>query len=270
MWRYLKAAFWSRPRIAGLGDVPVIALSAAAFAIAGVAFPPLWLLGIGVVGGLTFALSTSERFRKTVVAADLKRNGQSSTAQVQNLMAGLDAESRRQLAGVRGKAAAVLSLYQQQSADEIVMKTTRDALGKLEWLYLRMLLQKQRLLTTETASDAKRVRADLVDIERELTSDKLMATMRQSREATAELLRKRLSVAEQREHALSEIDSDLQRIETQIDLAMDEASLAGKPVAVSAKIELASQMLDARMFGTMAGAVIDLDEAVQRERSEPE
>lgn len=264
MWRYLNAAFWARPRIPGLGDVPVIALAAGVFAVAGIAFPPVWLLGFGVIGGITFGLATSDRFRAVVRAKELGSDGAASAIQRQDLVSGLDAVSRRQLAGLQGKSAAVLTLYTQQQADELVMSTTREAIGKLEWLYIRMLLQRQRMLAMETASDARGIRADVTDIERELAGDKLSASMRESRRATLELLQKRLSAAEQRETALAEIDSDLKRIETQIELTMDEASLAGKPVAVSTKIELASQMLDARMFGRLSNAVSDMDEATER------
>ncbi len=264
MLKYVKAAFWARPRIAGLGDVPLIALGAGAFAILGLIHPAIWLLGLGVIGGLTFGLASSPRFR-TVIDAAAGNRGEPSLA-TSELEAQLDADSRRALDELRLKCQDVLTLYREQGADDTEMRTTAEALDKLRGLSVRLLHQKQRLFQAAAGSAATRIRASIDAVELELRSDTLTDTVRKSRTATLELLRKRLSVAEQREVAISEITSDLQRIRTQVELALDEASLRGKPVAVSTRIELASQMLDARLFGNSTGS-IDLDDDLVRSRN---
>jgi hypothetical protein len=257
MWTYLKAAFWSRPRLPGLGDVPVLALAAGAFAILGILHPSIWLLGLGTVGGMCFGLATSDRFRKVVDAQRLAASTASrGPAPLPDLDAALDHESKRQLADLRARGAQVLALYREQGADALELSTTADALGKLQTLAARLLLQKQRLLEAEARTDARRLRSDIAQAERDLAAASLSDAARASRAATLELQRKRLDLSLQRENAVSEIVSDLDRIRAQVDLAHDEASLRGKPVAVSTKIDLASQMLDARLFGTTS---VDLD-----------
>lgn len=78
MWRYLKAAFWARIRVPVLGFLPLIAVATGGFAIAGIAFPLLWLLGLGFIGGLTFGLAHSNQFRRGVDA--IARTGSSSVS----------------------------------------------------------------------------------------------------------------------------------------------------------------------------------------------
>jgi hypothetical protein len=212
---------------------------------------------------MCFGLATSPRFRNAVDAQRLA-SGKPDPAPLPDLDAALDAESKRQLADLRGRGAQVLALYREQGADAHELATTSDALGKLQSLASRLLLQKQRLLEAEARTDARRLRADIGLIERELTSTKISDSVRASRTATLDLLRKRLDLSLQRENAVSEIVSDLDRIRAQIDLAHDEASLRGKPVAVSTKIDLASQMLDARLFGTTS---LDLDPDFDRVRT---
>lgn len=264
MLKYVQAAFWARPRIAGLGDVPLLAVGAGAFLLLGLIHPAIWLLGVGVIGGLTFGLASSPRFRTAIDAAE--GNRRKPTVGAAELEAQLDRDSRRALDELCDKCQAVLTLYREQGADDAGIRTTAEALDKLRTLSVRLLHQKQRLLDASAGSQAVRIRASIEAAERELRSDGLTESVRNSRTATLELLRKRLSVAEQREVAISEITSDLQRIRTQIELALDEAALRSKPVAVSTRIELASQMLDARLFGNSTGS-IDLDDDLVRSRT---
>jgi hypothetical protein len=266
MWKYLKAAFWARPRIAGLGDVPLIALAAGAFTILGFIHPAIWLLGFGTLGGLAFGLASSQRFRTVIDAHELAtRSGRSNEAAREQLPF-MDAESRQQFAELRSKCDSVLALFREQGADKAELRTTGEALEKLQAISTRLLIQRQRLLGAMTKSDVRRISSDIDLLERELRSEKLSDSVRTSQTATLELLRKRLDVAEQRTVAINEITSDLQRIRTQVELALDEASLRGKPVAVSTNIELASQMLDARLFGNGTSS-IDLDTDFARARN---
>lgn len=266
MWKYLKAAFWARPRIAGLGDVPLIAVGAGAFAILGIVHPAIWLLGFGTLGGLAFGLASSRRFRTVIDAQQLAAGSVRSEEAAREQLPLLDAESRQQFADLRSKCDAVLALFREQGADDAEMRTTGEALEKLQAISTRLLIQRQRLLTAVARSDVRRIAAEIDLLERELRSDKLSDSVRNSRAATLELQRKRLDLSEQRSLAINEIGSDLQRIRTQVELALDEASLRGKPVAVSTKIELASQMLDARLFGNGSSS-IDLDDDMVRTRN---
>jgi hypothetical protein len=69
-------------------------------------------------------------------------------------------------------------------------------------------------------------------------------TLRDSKKATLAILNQRLRNLQRRNESLAEIDSDLTRIEQQIDLAVEDASLKGRPAAISANIDLVSHLLD--------------------------
>jgi hypothetical protein len=74
--------------------------------------------------------------------------------------------------------------------------------------------------------------------------------LRGSKEATLRLLRERLDNVQHRQTYLAEIDADLARIETQFDVALEEASLRGRPAAISANVELTSHLLGNLEEGT--------------------
>jgi hypothetical protein len=161
MWKYLKAAFWARPRIAGLGDVPLIALGAGAFTILGFIHPAIWLLGFGTLGGLAFGLASSQRFRTVIDARELAASSGRSNEAAREQLPLLDAESRQQFAELRSKCDSVLALFREQGADQAELRTTGEALEKLQAISTRLLIQRQRLLGAMTKSDVRRISSDI-------------------------------------------------------------------------------------------------------------
>ena len=67
--------------------------------------------------------------------------------------------------------------------------------------------------------------------------------MRESKQATLELTQKRVANARRRTESLAEIASDLARIEAQVDLALEDAGLEGKPAVVTSNLNLLNQIL---------------------------
>ncbi len=66
---------------------------------------------------------------------------------------------------------------------------------------------------------------------------------------------------QRREQSLAEIDSDLTRIEAEVALAVENATLRGQPQAVSSNIDLVSQSLDPGIYGSSEADVADLDQS---------
>ena len=139
------------------------------------------------------------------------------------------------------KIADIERLYAVGDSDDLLLDSNVDALRKLMLTYLR-LLAAQRALFTVGSADEKQVRAQIETIEKDLQKTGGSEVLRRSREATLSLLRQRLRNLGRREESLAEIASDLARIETQIDLALEEATLQGKPAAVSAHLEFVSHL----------------------------
>jgi hypothetical protein len=81
-------------------------------------------------------------------------------------------------------------------------------------------------------------------VRRELGYEKITPTLRTSKQATLNILEKRLANLERRGQSLAEIEGDLERIEAQVELARENAAMGSQPETVSANIQLASRMLD--------------------------
>jgi cell shape-determining protein MreC len=115
-------------------------------------------------------------------------------------------------------------------------------LHKLTWFFLNLLVA-QRNLIVAPSTDERELQKQIATAERELASASTEA-LRASKEATVRLLRERLDNIQHRETSLAEIEADLARIETQFDFALEEASLRGRPTAISSNVELTSRLLE--------------------------
>ncbi len=112
---------------------------------------------------------------------------------------------------------------------------------KLTWYFLNLLVG-QRNLVVAPASDVRDLKTQIAAVERELAAAS-SETLRASIQAMLKMLRERLDNVQHRDTSLAEINADLARIEMQFDYALEEATLRGRPTAISSHIELTSHLL---------------------------
>ena len=244
MTRYLRAAFWASPEVPGLGRLPLNALAFFGLMIFGFGHPGFWLLGVALETAWLFAFATNERFRALVDAeAAQLETGVRATEQAE-LVARLIPPAQVRYRQLRERCARIGQLEREARVDDFLIEGNREALEKLAVLHLNLLVAQQTLRSLDSDRAAQDIELKLATIEGELSDDEVSPSLRESKEATRRILQQRLANLARREETLDEIDSDLTRIEAQIDLALDNAGLRGKNEAISANIKLASQLLD--------------------------
>lgn len=265
MFRYLKAAFLAAPEIAGLGRLPANVILLAGFLILGFGHPGFWLLGLALEASYLYTLTTSARFRKLVDADQLQLSESAAASQRLALIAKLAPASRGRLARIEEKCAKVLQLERDAQAEDFTIEGNREALRKLEWLYLKVLVAQQNLHALGGDGSQNELRRKVGVLQSEVGADRLSRSLRESKQATLRILEQRLANLERREQTLAEIDSDLTRIEAQVDLAMDNAGMRGKSEAISANINLVSQLLDESIYGESGSSIAALDRTFRPE-----
>lgn len=240
--RYLWHAFFARP------DVPLLrlpwnAMAVIAAAVAGWWDPAIWAVaGAGEMVYL-FTMASNAGFQKWIDerrTVSLRGDSEESRVAMQAQLGGAARQRYRKLEEKRTR---LETLYARHAADsdDLLADSNREALKKLTWLFLN-LLDAQRTLVVAPVSDERELQRQMTAIERELASP-VPDAVRASKEATLHLLRERYDNIADRAASLAAIDADLARIETHFDFALEEASLRGRPTAISANIELTSQML---------------------------
>lgn len=263
MRKYLKEAFWLGPQIPGLGRLPVNALATLGFVILGLGHEGFWLLGAGLEAAYLTAVATHPRFQRAIDARERFLETGSADQGRRELAASLTPETRRRFDALEAKIDRVLQTGRDAHLGEFEIESRRDALERLSWIALKLLVARNQLEASRLHAGEADLKRRIADLERELAggSDESSA-LRQSQSATLGILHQRLRNLERSEQTLRQIDSDLTRIEAQVDLAFESATLQGGGEAVAANLELASEALDDGLyFGDLEKAVVSVDQA---------
>ncbi len=249
MLRYLNEAFWARPALAGLGAIPWNLLAVMGVGMLGFAEHAIWLAGLGLETAYLFLLATNPRFQHWVDAKDLERVSVDSETSRQKLMQILPASAQRRLTTLEEKISRIDTLYRDSQSEDYLFESNRDALKKLTTIYLRLLVAQRNLVLLPANTTEDQIKKQIAAIEGDLARKDSSPSLLESKQATLQLMTQRLISFQRREETLAEIDSDLTRIEAQIDLAVEDASLKGHPTAISSNIELVSTLLDDTLGG---------------------
>ena len=259
MWRYLKAAFLVGVDVPTLGRLPVNALAAAGFFILGFGHPGFWFLGAAAESVIIPALAFNKRFQNVVDASERQISSGDSQAKRSSLVQLLPAEYKRRLGDLERKCEKVLEVYRNAQADQYIIDTNREALENLKWVYLKLLIARYHLLTAGTEDTPEALAKKVESLQSDLGNSQDTPALRQSKTATLDILKRRLANVQRREQSVEEVESDLTRVESQVDLILDNAAMQGKPQTISTDIELASDLVSGGMFGDAESAVADLD-----------
>ena len=265
MWRYLKSAFLVTVDVPSLGHVPINVLGALAFGILGFAQPGFWLLGLAIEAAVVPALAFNPRFQKVVEAQSLQRSEGTVEQQRLALVKLLEAGAQQRLWGLAKKCNQVLDVYRSQQAEDFVVDSNEHALKNLEWVYLKLLVARHHLLSPSSET-VQSLEMKIQALEKDLREGEETESLRQSKTATLNILKKRQSTMRRKQQTLEEIESDLTRIDNQVDLILENATVQGKPQTISADIELASDLLGGSLFGDDESAITALEQTYGRSK----
>ena len=269
MWKYLKAAFFVGVDMPALGRVPVNILASAAFVIFGFVQPAFWLLGLAAETMFVFSLAFNRRFQKYVDSRELQLNEIDVDAQRRALIALLAPDAKRKLSALIDRCNQVLQVCAGTQADEFTIAANREALQKLQWLYLKLLVGRH-YLEAASGSDTDSLKSRIAALENELKDRTASESLLQSKSATLSILKQRWANLQNRKQLMEEIDSDMARIEAQTDLALENATVQGRPQAISTEIELASDLMGGTLFGESQNAIAAIDHTYSQTKSTPQ
>ena len=260
MWRYLKSAFLVSVDVPGLGRVPVNALGAAAFAILGFAQPAFWFLGMAIEAAVVPTLAFNPRFQKVVQAQSLQTDQMDAAQKRLVLVKVLEPTARQRLSSLIDKCNRILEVYRSQQAENYVLDSNDQALQGLQWVYLKLLVARHHLQDPVNSDTEQSLEKKIKELDQDLRDGEETESLRQSKTATLGILKKRLTNIRTKQQTLEEIESDLTRIDNQVDLILENATMQGKPQTISADIELASDLLGGSVFGEDESAITDLEQ----------
>lgn len=236
---YLGAAFNARP----LGmPVPPNWLGLAACGLLGLVNPGFWIIGAGLEAGYLFWLSHSPRFRAVVDGRQQQTRNRDEaerwTTSRARLVEQLPTADRRRLTILEERCHEVLD--QQARLDAGGVEMQRNGLGRMVWVYLRLLAGRAsiaRLVDEASDGEADRLQKKAKDLIARLAGKDLSDDLRRSMQGQLEIVQSRLARQREAGDKLAFIDAELSRIDEQVGLLRDQALLAADPQAVAARID---------------------------------
>ena len=260
LWDYVREAFNARP--IGMFLPPNWAMLGG-FGLAGYLHDPGWLvLGAGVELGYLLLLGTNTRFQR-FVAGKLSAGGSREVEQRwQRLVVSLPDVDKRRYAALAQRCQAVLEQQFPGDTSAPGFASQSDSLGKLTWMYLRLLVTRQgiqRVLresgvrapgdpppvpgTAASGMSGRALEQRLAELRRRLTDPSVSDDLRRSLEGQADLLEQRVARRGEADQKLAFLDAELTRIEEQVELIREQAALSSDPEHLSQRIDEISATL---------------------------
>lgn len=228
---YLREAFNARPW--GMFVAPNW-VGLTAFAVLGFLNPGFWILGAGLELGYLVFLTGNGRFRRYVDALEIHDEAKAWKEKVAERGGRLLPENARRFQGLQERCELILS-RQQTSGLLADLQGQSENLGKLAWIYLGLLQTKQTLEpVVEQTGDAplKKLR----NVEKQL-QEETDATLRRSLEGQLEILKQRIATQQKARDKIEFLDSELSRIEEQIELIREQSLVGKDPGIISQRID---------------------------------
>jgi hypothetical protein len=240
-WDYIRAAFSARPlgmfippNWIGLGVLGLLGL---------IVTPGFLVLGAGLELAYLHVLVHSPRFRHVVDAQlmyDARKQGQSQIEGVVNLLSP-DAQQRYRF--LEGRCQSILA--QQAAAgggDSEGLRAQSDGLGRLLWIYCKLLLTRQSIERVQRESggaDRDRLPLDkkMANLQERLKNPQLSEELKRSLSGQVDILQQRQEKQREAADKLAFLDSELARIQEQVELIREQAVLTTDPDVVSQRID---------------------------------
>jgi hypothetical protein len=237
-WSYIAAAFNARPF--GMFVAPNwVGLAAAG--LLGVVNPGFWVLGAGLELGYLLTLATNGRFQRAVDAKGTAGASGEWDRKITQALATLSPRDRERYARFAERCRSIIDL-QLQTAPTVShgLEAQTDSLGRLTWMYLRLLLARHVIenVVGPSESDAADDLAErLANLERRAGDARLDEELRRSLAGQVEILRQRIERRGEAERKLVYIEAELARIEQQAELIREQAALSTDPELLSRRID---------------------------------
>lgn len=258
-WQYIKAAFNARP----IGMfVPPNWVGLAAFGMLGYYVDPgFWLLGAGLELGYLSVLATNARFQRLVNGAAGAQSVQFSGQKVQQALNSLSANDKERYRLLELGCQSVLQLQFGGASDGPGYRMQAESLGRLTWMYLRLLVTRQTIqnvllaptaprpgdprrntppplpTTAQADGESRLLQGKLADLRARLADQTLTEDLRRSLTSQADLIQQRIDRRATAANKLAYIDAELTRIEQQVELIREQAVLSTDPESFSLKID---------------------------------
>ena len=241
-WDYVQAAFNARP--AGM-FVPPNWIGLGVFGFLGVLNPGFWIIGLGCELAYLGWLGTHARFQKFVGGTHLLEERRRWQEKLFESIKQLAPEDQQRYRALEKRCQGILEQQARGTAtapEASGIAEQGEGLGRLVWIYLRLLLTREsiRKILRESSSSpeqAAQLKERIDKLQEQLQQPSVSEDLRKSLTAQLEILQQRQEKRREAVEKLAFLDAELTRIQEQVELLREQAVLATDPEVVSQRID---------------------------------
>jgi len=236
--QYIRAAFNARPM--GM-FVPPNWLMLGLFGMLGTIEPAMWLIGAGLEMGYLYVLAMNPRFQRTVIASEALAARREGIAKQHALVAQLGGDDQKLYWNLERRCQAILRQQGTAASESAELAAQGEGLGRLLWIYLRLLLTRQSiqrvLQEADVASNTQPLDQRLDRLRKQLKEPTLDDDLRKSLTSQMEIIQQRIASQQDARQKQQFIEAELARIQEQAELIREQVALSADPASISQRID---------------------------------
>jgi len=238
-WDYVHAAFSAR---AGGMFVPPNWVGLGIFGFLGVVNPGFWIIGAGCELAYLGWLASHPRFQKIVNGNQLLDERRHWQERLYRLIRELPPDDQQRYRALEARCQGILD---QQSHGETLttgLQEQGEGLGRLAWIYLRLLLTRESIRkiireSSNSSEHASELKERIDKLQQQLQQTSVTEDLRKSLTAQIEILQQRQEKKREAVEKLAFLDAELTRIQEQVELLREQSVLSTDPEVVSQRID---------------------------------
>jgi len=236
---YVHEAFSARP----IGMfIPPNWVGLGVFAFLGLLNPGFWVIGIGLELAYLGILAHNERFQRLVAAKRQWESRRQWQSKVDELVNQLGADGQRRYRALEVRCRSILEQQVRSATGSPGLEAQGEGLGRLLWVYLRLLLTRQAIerIVQEAANgsdDAARLQERVENLKTRLAQETVSEDLRKSLTGQIDIVQQRIEKRREAREKLAFLDAELMRIQEQAELVREQAVLSTDPETVSQRID---------------------------------
>lgn len=236
---YVREAFNARP----IGMfIPPNWVGLGILGLLGMVNPGFWVIGLGLELAYLGVLSTNGRFQRLVAASRQWEARQRWQDKVNELARQLSTDGQQRYRALEVRCRAILEQQTHLGIVSTGLEAQGEGLGRLLWVYLRLLMTRQAIekIVRESGTvrdDADRLEERINNLQSRLKEESLGDELRKSLTGQIEILQQRLEKRREAKEKLAFLDAELTRIQEQVELVREQAVLSADSETVSQRID---------------------------------
>jgi len=236
-WGYLKEAFHLKVRLPLLGHMPMNKMLLAVFAVGGLAHPAIWFLGLDYEATYLTSLPGNDRFQKVVDGRKIMEEQARTVRKQVEIYGELDGAAQERYQRLQMVCSDIL-----RSVDHLPGRLAGDELksggmAPLLQIFLRLLHSRLKIKDILTRTDEREIRRNIADLEERLKGQTEGTPMHRSLKGSLEIQGRRLDNLVRAGENLKVSESELDRIENQMNLVREEMAVNSDPSMISTRLD---------------------------------